>query len=653
MLDWRALSGIPGFLPQRRLSPGGQGIAVAGELGGRAVVVKVIDPAQFNPVAWRHAIAATTIRHPNVVPIETADEITIGGVLYHYIVMPFIDGPTLDEALQTRRWSLSEAIRHIAQLADALQAFHERQRIHRDVKPSNVLVRAADDSLVLVDLELVRYEEFPTVTGRWGFTPGFAAAEQATRNDYSVRSDLFALGILGFLVLTNRHPFGDGLPSEQQDRINAGMPHDAMPATIPTEIAELTRSLLSPHPADRPASASQVGDRLRTFRLDSRRLFGDVALGARLGHDHSAVRDNLDHASLDLVVVEARQLPSGFRGDAWRSRGGAVLVDPNTDRIEAGTASPRFLAATARWGWEPAPLRDALAMGTDDLRLAETILAWEAALGVDALLAPYLQVDDWPTGGPGDLGRVLSLASATSQVARARWPDLPLFAAIAVPRGVFGVEAQRERILDGLTALDVDGIYMVVEPPTANLLTFYRNVREVGDRLRRHRLQSVLAYAGGELVPLLATESWDAAVTGTSRSQRAASFQRQGGRGGPRPIRLFASRLLEDLQDRLLEKVRVGDVSLLRCGCVACGKLFAGSAFAYSHSLADEHYLASLQRSVGELRRSDPARRRTEFGTVLEDAARRVDRLNASRILPGVQLSSNRTLRALRVELLA
>ncbi len=652
-LDWRRLDEITDFVPHGPLAPGGQGIAVDGELGGRRVVVKVIDPAQFNPVAWRHAIAASTIRHPNVVPIEAADEIEIDGVLYHFVVMPFIDGPTLDDSLSRRTWSLADAMRHTAQLADALQAFHDRQRIHRDVKPSNVLVRAADDSLVLVDLELVRYDEFPTVTGRWGFTPGYAAAEQALRNDCSVRSDLFALGVILHLMLTGKHPYGPGRPSERQDRINALQLPASVPATVPTEIAHMVRSLLAARPADRPPSARQVADRIRTFSPDPRRLFGDIAMGARLGRGHDPVRDNLAHSTLDLVVIEARQMPSGFRATDWRSPGGAVVIDPNTDRIEAGVASDRFKNAIDRWGWEPAPLDAALTNGTDDLRVAESILGWQASNGVDALIAPYIRIDDWPAIGNSDLDRQASMTAAASQVARARWPDLPLFAAVAIPRGVFDVETQRERILDAMTAIDVDGVYAVIEPPTTNLLAFYRVLRDVGHRLRRHRLQAVLAYSGGEMVPLLASGAWDAIVTGPSQSHRAVSFASQGGGGGSRPIRLFAFRLLEELQDRALEKVIAGDVDLIRCGCTACGQLFTATGLAYAHGLADEHYLAAMQRYVRSLRRTDPSTRRAEVASLLESFAARVDALNAGRTLPAVRLTADRTLRDLRAQLLA
>lgn len=139
--DWTRLAAIPDFAPGSVLgTPGGQGIAVRGTWRGRDVVVKALFPAAFNEVAWEHARAATTITHFNVVHIDYADQVDIDGELIHYVVMPFVEGRTLEEAMQGgKRWSVAQALEIAAQVADGLGAIHAVGRTHRDIKPANIL----------------------------------------------------------------------------------------------------------------------------------------------------------------------------------------------------------------------------------------------------------------------------------------------------------------------------------------------------------------------------------------------------------------------------------------------------------------------------------------------------------------------------------
>jgi hypothetical protein len=518
------LSAIAGFVPQRVLKQGGQGTAVLGERGGHEVVVKVLDPVQFNPVAWKHALAASTVSHANLVPVESADSIDIGGVTYHYVVMPYIAGETVRDALvRGRRWTVDEAVGHAAQAAEGLAALHSVNRLHRDVKPENLQLRASDDAVVLLDFDLVYYGEFATATGRHMRTAGYAAPEHDLRNQFSIRSDLFALGLVLLEMLVGRHPFAASSWPEVQDRINRADGPDPLPPTVPGDVADLVRRLLSPRPADRPASAVSVAADLRAHRRTPRKLLGDIALGGRLGRQEP-IRRNLQRGRLDLVVAEANQLPAGFNAAGWRSSDGVLLIDPRTDLVAAGHASDRLRKHTVDWGWEPQPVVDALSSAVDDDLLATSLLAWQAGLGADGLIAPYLRTDRWGAAGHEDIERIAALSAAATRVARTRWPDMPLFAAVAIPRGTFADTARRDQVLEVLTDGDVDGAYVVVEAPASNLSAHYVALREFGETLRSHGRTAILAYAGGELLPLLAAGSWDAVVTGPAQSQRAPRF---------------------------------------------------------------------------------------------------------------------------------
>lgn len=552
MIGWQALSVIVGFTPKGEGGSGGQGIACRGDLNGADVVIKVIDPAHFNPIAWSHAQAAATLRHPNVVPIQAADEFTHAGIVYRYVVMPFIDGESLTKRLSTGPDpALPTVLKWAVQLADALAAFHNAKRIHRDVKPDNVMVDTADD-VVLIDLELVRYDEFPTLTGRWMLSRGYASPEHALRNQCETRSDLFSLGIVLFEMLAGRHPYGPGTPAERQDRINAGGLPDALPASVPEEIAGLVRRLLAPRLVDRPTSAAAVAAELRGYQPKVR-LLGDIGAGLRVSSAKTLVDWALQHEELDLVVVNASPQAREPKLAKYRPTRGRLLIDPNTDLFAAGQTPDTFPAKAAHWGWGPTPIGAALKTAMGDEALARSILGWQQRNGADALITPYLRLERWVSDPPEDLERTRQLVEASVKVARNDWPGVPVLAGVAVPRSHFLAENQRLDILATLTGCNPapDGVYFVLQGEGTDK-AFLSVLKDTGSVLRKAGLETVLAYAGPELVPVLASGAWDVVVTGVSQGHRAPTFKVQ--TGGPNPRDKFkwvlAMHPLQDFRER-------------------------------------------------------------------------------------------------------
>lgn len=631
MITWQDLAAIPGFRPGSEVGHGGQGIACRGQLAGADVVIKVLDPAAFNPVAWKHAQAAATIRHPNVVPVESADEITISGAVYHYIVMPYIDGQSLEQELVGGPpLPIDQAIRWGAQLADALEAFHDKKRVHRDVKPGNAMI-SAGGSVVLIDLELVRYDEFPTATGRWMLSNGYAAQEHALRNVAEPRTDLFALGVVLHEMLAGRHPFAAPTPAERQNRINLGELPDPLPAIVPADIAGLVRRLLAHRLLDRPPTAASVAAELRAYR-PLRRVFGDIGVGIRASSAKTLVEWCLAHERPDLIVLNASAMARRPSVSHLRPTRGRLLIDPNTDLFAAGQTRDRFPSSIEHWGWAPRPLGDALKVAVDDATLVGSILGWQARLRVDALISPYLRLERWAATPPPDLQRTIAIVTESIAVAHRDWPELPLLAAVAVPHANFMSAGHRSEILTGLTGLNPppDGVYFIVQGGALDR-PFLAALRDTGAVLRNAGMEAILAYGGPELVPLLASNSWDAVVTGPSESQRAPTFKLQ--KGGPNPRDRYkwvlATGLLEQFREERLARIAANDRSLIVCGCDACAVLIsAAGGVSFDRAASERHYAAAMCRSVAALRRFDGASRTKVVASEIDKAITAVERIN-------------------------
>ncbi len=182
-------------------------------VSGTYVAVKILYPhltgdegfvARFH----REAQAAASLDHPNIIRIldHGAD-----GEL-SYLVMELIEGPSLKTVLQQRKEPLApeEAVSLIATLADALEHAHRQGIVHRDVKPSNVLLRDGRlDSPVLTDFGIARMIDATAATaaGTTLGTPTYMAPEQGEGQPGDARTDIYALGVILYELLTRRPPF--------------------------------------------------------------------------------------------------------------------------------------------------------------------------------------------------------------------------------------------------------------------------------------------------------------------------------------------------------------------------------------------------------------------------------------------------------------
>ena len=214
----------------------------------------------------REARAAAAIRHENVVNIHAVDEEPIP-----YLVMEYIDGQTLQEKLdQSGPIETPEVLRIGRQIADGLAAAHRQKLIHRDIKPGNILLEAADERVKITDFGLARAVDDASLTrsGTIAGTPLYMAPEQALGEAIDQRADLFSLGSVLYVMCTGRPPFRAQSTLAVLRRVAEDQPrpiHEVIPE-VPAELCALIDRLHAKDPADRFESARAVADLLRDLQ---------------------------------------------------------------------------------------------------------------------------------------------------------------------------------------------------------------------------------------------------------------------------------------------------------------------------------------------------------------------------------------------------
>ncbi len=220
----------------------------------------------------REARAAAALQHPNICTIYSVEELD----RRIFIAMEYVDGPTLSDVVKGGPLRPAIAIEYGIGIADALAYAHAHGILHRDVKPSNVLV-SRDGVLKVVDFGLAkRLEEssddlsLESVTES-GVTPGtvaYMSPEQLEDQPLDPRSDLFSLGIVLYELCTGRHPFSARtLPARMARALTAQVdPPSRTHPDLPSALEALILRCLSRDRAARPSNAREVADALRDMR---------------------------------------------------------------------------------------------------------------------------------------------------------------------------------------------------------------------------------------------------------------------------------------------------------------------------------------------------------------------------------------------------
>lgn len=280
----------PRILLLKPLAKGGMGLVYLARDPAlkRLVVVKVLAPglamndrarARFK----REAESAAAVAHPNVVGVFEVGELPRTGTAY--MVMQYVQGPTLTEAFPNGTVAPEDQARRIlGEVASALAAAHARRLVHRDIKPTNVILERETGRAIVLDfgISAVLAPTVPNISGRHvsarltgaqgvidhtiqsGLTsegmvigtPYYMSPEQAATEPVTPKSDVYSLGVLAFELVTGTLPFVEPTPTAMAAAHLSQVPApvESLRHDLDAEFAMLINRCLAKLPAERPSA---------------------------------------------------------------------------------------------------------------------------------------------------------------------------------------------------------------------------------------------------------------------------------------------------------------------------------------------------------------------------------------------------------------
>lgn len=364
---------IPGHQLDRLIGEGGFGQVwrARRESDGEVVAIKVLHLELVRSVDaltrfQRELDAVERLDHPNVVRGLGHGTLADGRP---YLILEYIEGPSLREVLHERGALPPEEMLTIVEpLCDALQVAHEAGLIHRDVKASNVILARRDGAIrpVLLDFGLVKLvdEVGPGLTSSRSMlgTPAAMAPEQMRGQPVDARTDIYALGLLAYHVLTGQPAFG-GAPGVVQSylQVHGPRPRPSAKVDIDPAIDDPVARALAPEPSTRFATARGFAEALRAVI-------------------HGAAGEPQDVA---VVYVEGNAGVIAMASDAVAALG----------MITALTAPDSLLAVQPRARFDIAAVRGRISGFPSDARVA--IGTSRATISGHLVDGPALDVESW------------------------------------------------------------------------------------------------------------------------------------------------------------------------------------------------------------------------------------------------------------------
>ncbi|MFN8517239.1 MAG: protein kinase [Chloroflexia bacterium] len=245
-----------------RIGRGGMGVVYRGQhlrLGSDAAVkvlaASLAEEADFVQRFRREAVSAAALDHPSIVRVWDYGE--QDGLAY--LIMPLLTGGSLESRLRKGPLSLDQALDYLRAIADALDYAHSKGLVHRDLKPANILLDERGEAH-LADFgiaQVVGSEERLTRTGVGIGTPEYMAPEQL-QGRAERRSDLYALGVVLYQMLSGQVPYSGSTPYEVITKhLTAVLPpvRRFNPA-LPPAVDEVLARVLAKSPEDRYESGA-------------------------------------------------------------------------------------------------------------------------------------------------------------------------------------------------------------------------------------------------------------------------------------------------------------------------------------------------------------------------------------------------------------
>jgi serine/threonine protein kinase len=312
----------------------------------RTVALKVLLPALAADEGFTHrfrqeAITAANLRHPNIVVI-----FDVGAYdRFQFIVMEYLEGPTLQQELQTLASAGSKGalplwrvLRMVEQLASALDYAHGQRLVHRDVKPANIMI-GHGDHVTLTDFGLVKAVHGAKVTGEGAAvgTLKYMSPEQAAGKELDSRSDIYALGVVVYEMLSGEAPFTGTTPYQTLHALmhQPPPPLSRVTPSISPAIEQVVLQALAKEPRRRFPTAANFVQALSR------------ASGAGLGAGVDT--EQLKHRTrLLLVAPDGRRFPVG-EGETAIGRdmsNDVVIASPKVSRQHARIRLERIGSGT-------------------------------------------------------------------------------------------------------------------------------------------------------------------------------------------------------------------------------------------------------------------------------------------------------------------
>lgn len=222
----------------------------------REVAVKILPPELGRDETLRRrfqeeARALGRVQHPNLIRIYAVGQEGLSS----YYAMELIGGVSLQRAMAALgKMTVEEAASVLFQVSGALQAVHETGIVHRDVKPSNIMLDASGRA-ILMDFGLARREERQTFTAAGAVlgTPEYMSPEQARGDKADLRSDLYSLGVVLYELIGGRPPFfgKDTISILRRHVEEPPPPLESLTPDVPQEVRDIVSRLLAKDPDER------------------------------------------------------------------------------------------------------------------------------------------------------------------------------------------------------------------------------------------------------------------------------------------------------------------------------------------------------------------------------------------------------------------
>jgi len=340
------------------------GREVALKILTRPVLGTAVDDVALEKRFRLEAATCARLRHPNTVTVFDYGAIEVAGEQTFYMVMEFVRGRTVSQALRAEGpFSPARTVRVAHEICRSLREAHRAGIVHRDLKPSNVMLAQTEEGEAVKVLDfgvakvMAEGADSLTTEGCFVGSPRYTAPEQVRQEQIDGRADLYALGVMMFEMLSGAPPFSSSEPVRTLlMHLNDAVPALHGPGGVPAPVEALVRRLLEKDPRARYADADAVVLALRATGLlpvsQLPKATGDLPLEDDLATEDKPPAASRARSPTGVVPGPVdTSLPTSPTAigppKPGRARAGAqVRPEPAAPVV---TASPSPAAATGRW----------------------------------------------------------------------------------------------------------------------------------------------------------------------------------------------------------------------------------------------------------------------------------------------------------------